>query len=44
LLNYKVMGPFDEYNTNINNNKKKDFISRGHSFDNTSIFHEGLNQ
>ena len=37
------MGPFDEYTTNINNNKKKDFISRGHSFD-TSIFHEGLNQ
>ena len=26
----------------INNNDNTDFISRGHSFDNTSIFHEGL--
>ena len=28
-------------NNNNNNDNKKDFISRGHSFD-KSIFHEGL--
>ena len=27
---------------NINDNNNIDFISRGHTFDNTSIFHEGL--
>jgi len=29
-------------NNNDNDNNDKYFISRGHSFDNTSIFHEGL--
>ena len=31
------------YNNN-NDNNNKDFILRGNSFDNTSIFHEGLKQ
>ena len=31
-------------NNNNNNNNNKYFISRGHSFDNTSIFHERLKQ
>jgi len=33
-------------NTNTSNTttNNKDFIPRGHSFDNTSIFHEGLKQ
>ena len=31
------------YNNN-NDNNNIDFISRGHSFDKTSIFHEGLKQ
>ena len=33
-------------NTNTTNKttNNKDFIPRGHSFDNTSIFHEGLKQ
>jgi len=35
-------GYVDKHNNNNDNNK--DFISRGYSFDNTSIFHEGLKQ
>ena len=35
----------NEFNNNNNNHiNNKDFILRGHSFDNTSIFHEGLKQ
>jgi len=39
----KTVTSFSLYNNN-NNNNDKDFISRGHLFDNTSIFHEGLKQ
>ena len=35
-------GYVDKHNNN--NDTNKDFITRGYSFDNTSIFHEGLKQ
>jgi len=40
--NVKIFSPID-YVIIIKYNNK-DFISRGHSFDNTQIFHDGLKQ